>query len=139
MKPVVYLVCGVPGSGKTFVCTQLKEKFNYMPHDMHFNEDMMHVVERYHSERPGVPVITECPFAERKARDVLEAAGFEVRPFFVIETREVVAERFAARENKPASQAALTRAGTIIERAKEWNAPYGKSEEVLELLKKEIF
>ncbi len=33
MAQKIYLVCGVPGSGKTWVCKQLTDKFQYVAHD----------------------------------------------------------------------------------------------------------
>jgi len=106
-KPIVYLICGVPGSGKTWVCEQLRDDFIYVPHDIYFTEYlpdvMLRHVEEYGDRRQAY--VTECPFGERIAREQLEAAGFEVRPFFVIEEPDVVAQRYSKREGKPATQA----------------------------------
>jgi hypothetical protein len=32
-KPILYIVTGIPGSGKSWVCNQLKDKFNYVSYD----------------------------------------------------------------------------------------------------------
>lgn len=130
----LYLVCGVSGSGKTWVCKQLKEKFAYVPHDMHYNG----IIKACMTKAMGTdkPLITESPFGERLQKEDLERVGFHVIPVFVIEDPDLIAKRYIAREGKPIQKAAFTRAHTIINRAKEWNAFYGTSDEVLKYLEK---
>ena len=130
---IVYLVCGVSGSGKTWACKQLADDFNYVPHDKHYL-NIVGALKDAHAMFPNVPLLTECPFGERPLRDELEANGFEVRPYFVVEAPNIVSMRYAQRENKPAPKNALTRAVTIMERVREWNAPYGTSEQIRVLL-----
>lgn len=131
MKPIL-LICGVSGAGKTWVCKQLVGKFNYIPRDEHFkdHEEALHVAA-HNSDRA---LITECPFGERPLRENLECRGHIIIPFFVIESPAIVAQRYYMREGKPVQKSALTRAESIIERALEWDAPHGKSEEMLRLL-----
>lgn len=130
----VFLVCGVPGSGKTWVCKQLTDRFNYLPHDEHYKDHATAIqVLAKDSERP---VITEVPFAERILRETLEKAGLDVTAIFVIEDPEVVKERYETREKKDIPKANITRATSILNRAKEWNCLYGTSTEVLEIFKK---
>lgn len=132
-KPTVYLVCGVSGSGKTWVCKQLQHKFTYVPHDEHFKDHDSVAVGA--AKAHDKPVITECPFGERLLRAKLEKAGVKVIPYFVVEHPDIVARRFLLREKKPIQKAAITRAVTIIERAKEWHAPMGTSEQILRALR----
>lgn len=131
-KKKVYLICGVSGSGKTWVCEQLKDKFTYVPHDKHYN-DIGPVVSRKASL--DKPVITESPFGERLVRDDFEQRGLEVIPIFVITPAEKVASQYLKREGKPLPKAAFTRASTIINRAKEWKSFHGTAEQVLKHLK----
>lgn len=77
------------------------------------------------------PVLTECPFAERELRDNLLASGCEVIPIFVVEPADLVACRYEARERKPLPKNVYTRASSIANRAAEWSAFRGTSEEVL--------
>ncbi len=134
----IYLLCGVSGSGKTWVCEQLQEqcpgKFHYIPHDKHYDK-IVDVINR--EETMGKPIITECPFGERLMRDQLQAHKHTVKPYFVIEPPVVVHRRYMNREGKPLPKNAFTRASTIVQRADEWKAPKGTSSEVLELLKGE--
>lgn len=133
MQPV-YLIVGVSGSGKTWVCKQLTDKFNYVPHDEHFvGFEKVLLLE---AQRATMPIITECPFGERLVKESLEAHKVKVKPYFVVEPPDVCAERYLKREGKEITKAAYTRAYTIVKRALEWKAPMGNSEEILEKLKK---
>lgn len=132
MTRTVYLVCGVPGSGKTWVCRQMDGTFHYLPHDLHYKNHGDVVVRTARiSEKP---IITECPFGERVLREQLEKAGLRVIPFFVVEKPDTVKKRYEEREKKHVPQNVLTRAARIGERADEWKAPKGTSTEILQLL-----
>lgn len=132
MMPV-YLVCGVSGSGKSWACRQLTDKYHYIEHDKHFKD---HLKVVFHAARTAdKPVITEVPFAERILKEKLESHQVKVIPVFVVEAPEVVAKRYSSREKKPLPKNAYTRATTIVDRAKEWNAFQGTSQEVLDYLK----
>jgi hypothetical protein len=128
----VILVCGVSGSGKTWVCRQLTHKFNYVSHDDH-REHVAEVIA-HHAKTSDRPIIADCPFGERLLKEDLEGRGITVIPYFVIEPPEKVARRYREREGKPLPKSAYTRAITITQRADEWNAPRGTSEELLTLL-----
>lgn len=133
MAKTVYLICGVSGSGKTWVCRQLEDKYDYIPHDEHYHNQAEVVAERITEDRP---VITESPFGERILREQLELKhGLKVVPFFVITAPDVVAVQYYKREGKPLPKSAYTRASTILKRALEWNAFHGSSAEVLKHLK----
>lgn len=56
----VYLICGVPGSGKTWVCEHLKDKFNYIPHDEYLKDHARVICEAAKVVKRSI--ITECPF-----------------------------------------------------------------------------
>ncbi len=133
MTKEVYLVCGVPGAGKTWVATQLKDKFSYLPHDEHYKDFINAIAET--ARKSDKPVITECPFAERITKEQLEKLGLKVHPVFVVEDPEVIKQRFRDREKKEASKASVTRAVSILERAREWRAPFGTSKQILDYLK----
>ncbi len=153
MKPV-YLVIGVSGSGKSWACRQVRDKFTYVPHDRCWihptaqpedsidpkwgppGSKSVHIEVLSKVVRTAdKPVLTECPFAERKLRQDLENDGIQVIPIFVIEPPETVKQRYEAREGNPIPKAALTRATTLIERAREWGGFHGTSAQVAEHLK----
>ncbi len=133
MSNLVYLICGVSGSGKTWVCKQLTDKFEYIAHDDHYANHAFIVAEV--SKKGTKPIITECPFGERPFRDQLVGYGLEVKPYFVVESPDVIARQYLLREGKPISKSAYSRAGSIMNRVHEWMAPFGNSAEVLELLR----
>lgn len=128
MLQPVYLVCGVSGSGKTWVCRKLQNKFTYVPHDEHYNYQVKVVAEAAKGDKA---VITECPFAERVLKNDMEMAGLNVTPVFVVTPPDQVAAQYFAREGKQIPKGAYTRATTILNRAVEWGAFHGTSEEVL--------
>lgn len=136
MKQPVLLLCGVPGSGKTWVLSQLGDKFAIVQNDDYIGHSKAHLSGAVALAANGMrPVLVDCPFGEREFRDALEAHGLEVYPFFIVESPAVVAERYRAREGKSAGKATLTRAVSIAERAAEWGAPAGTAEETLEHLR----
>ncbi len=129
-KKTVYLLCGVSGAGKTWVCKQLLDKFDYVPHDENFKDPM----KPYEKNEFSKDIITECPFAERVMKLQLEKLGFPVVPVFVIEPPHVIRERYKTREGKEPHKAAMTRASSIKNRALEWDAFHGDSAQVLKHL-----
>lgn len=152
----VYLIAGVSGSGKSWVCRQLTDKFNYIAHDRCWRHpfktpeqnaldpkwedgaESIHLEVILKTLAEGSdhrPILTECPFAERKLKEDLERHHVKVIPYFVIEHPGIVRRRYYEREGKFPQQAVLTRAQTIKERAREWKAPFGTSDEVLSMLR----
>lgn len=130
----VYLVCGVPGSGKTWACEQLKDKFTYVPNDEHIGGD--HLKEVYRAARSSEkPVLADCPFAERIVRETLTNQGLYVIPVFVVEDPQLIKKRYEAREGKPIPTSHLTRALNMQKRAEDWRAFFGTSEEVFQHLR----
>ncbi len=132
----VVIVCGVSGSGKSWVCKQLTDKFHYVPNDEHYNDHVPAIVRA--AQTATKPVITDCPFGERILKESLQKMGIQVVPYFVIEDPRLVARRYMDRERKPLPKAAHTRATTIKDRAIEWGAARGTSQEVLTMLRKAV-
>lgn len=157
----IYLVCGVSGCGKSWASRQASHRFHYIPHDrcwVHpekepWNPANTGAADIQDDSRylPGAKsnhvevlieaaklapksILTECPFKERETRERLEAAGITVVPIFVIEAPYIVKERYEKREKKDCPKNVLTRAETIIDRAAEWDAFHGTSEQVLKHL-----
>lgn len=130
----VYLICGVPGSGKTWVARQLEDKFNYIPNDDFIGKD--YIQELFRAARNSdKPVLADCPFGERLVRDELERRGTPVVPVFIVENAQLIKKRYEARDKKPIPSAHITRAINLSKRAEEWRAFYGTSQEVLEHLR----
>ncbi len=131
----VYLLCGVPGSGKTWVMKQLEDKFTCIHNDDYLGQyKSMQYRAINDAARKGKPVLADCPFAERPMRDELIHRGLEVVPIFIVEPPHVIQQRYEQREGKPVAQATMTRALSIKDRAVEWGAPFGSSFNVLKHL-----
>ncbi len=137
MTKTIYLICGVPGSGKTWACERVHEDYAYLPHDEYYHQDAVTMIALA-ARNATKPVLTECPFGEREVKSRLEAMGFEVVPVFVIEEPKVIAMRYQMREGKVLPKAHATRAVSIKDRAIEWAAHHGTSEEVLDFLRREV-
>ncbi len=134
MQPVI-LLCGVPGSGKTWVMNQLPN-YECVHNDDYIGGSRSKMVrDVWEAARKDRTVIVDCPFAERELRQDLESMGLRVKPVFIVEEPDVVKERYEAREGKQVSKATLTRADTIVDRADEWMAIMGTSAEILHYLR----
>jgi hypothetical protein len=136
--PKVVLVVGVPGSGKSWACRQAGDGYAYVPQDAVFRKGAtahLDTLDRT-ARRSKKPVLSEVPFGETRLRSELEARGIEVKTVFVVERPEVVASRYRQREGRDVAQGVLTRASKLRDKAHEWGAFAGTSDEVLEHLKR---
>lgn len=133
----IYMVVGCPGSGKSWVCDQLKEMFDYVHHDLYIGM----AGDTYVNEiikKAGLakkPLLIEAPFSVSKIKEPLESLGFKITPVFIQEDHQVISNRYKARENKDIPKGHLTRQNTYLSRADEWKAFKGTSNQVLEHLK----
>lgn len=138
MKQRMYLVVGCPGSGKSWVCEQLKSKFHYIHHDgfIYLKEPGAYLRAIF-DQAPNAtrPILLEAPFSISQTMEPLVNAGYSVTPVFIIEEPGIVAERYANREGKPIPQGHLTRMNTYRQRAMEGGHFMGTSAQVFEHLK----
>lgn len=139
IKQPIYLVVGVPGSGKSWVCEQLTQQFEYVHHDGfigHIAQPQVYVAAILEkAETASKPLLTEAPFSISSIKDPLEEAGYSVTPVFIIEEPEVLSSRYFGREGREIPKGHLSRMNTYAERAEEWGAFRGTSSQVLEFLK----
>ena len=130
----IYLLCGVPASGKTWVSERVGDKFAHVEHDYYTHDAI--VKAAYIQAHEGCkPVLVDCPFNERRLRERLELFRLLVVPLFIVEGPSTIADRYYKREGKWPASNILTRAETIMEKVREWNAFHGTSAQVLEYLK----
>lgn len=137
-KQPIYLVIGVPGSGKSWCCEQLTDKFEYVHHDGFIYLKQPGAYLRAVLEKAAVatkPLLIEAPFSVSETVGPLEAAGYTVKQIFIIEPPEVVSMRYLKREGKYIPKGHLTRMNTYAERAKAFGTFAGPSTNVLEFLK----
>lgn len=138
----VFLVVGCPGSGKSWVCDQLKDggKFNYVHHDLYVGMAGPKYVDaiRAASAESSLPILAEAPFSISQIKGPLEEDGFQVEPVFIQEHPDTITGRYRAREKKDIPKGHLTRQQTYAQRADAWGSFKGTSEQVLKHLKEVV-
>ena len=134
-----YMVVGCPGSGKSYVCEKLKDRFCYVHHDGfigHINQPEKYVEAILEAaEGADKPLLIEAPFSISQIKGPLEEAGITVECVYIQEKPGVIEGRYETREKKQIPKGHITRQGTYLKRAKESGAFIGTSDEVLEHLK----
>lgn len=128
----VYLLVGVPGSGKSWICSRLMGVARLVHHDQWagmaggaYAQEILRV-----AGEPGLPVLCEAPFSVEKIRVPLLAAGHAVVTAYVIEDEDTLCERYLNREGRLPPPESLVRQQTYLRRAVEEQAFYGSSAEV---------
>lgn len=133
------MVVGCPGSGKSWVCEQLRDRFHYVPHDFYIDQgDSAYLLAIKHAVQhgDGRPLLIETPFSMSALEAPLNATGrVRIVPVFIQEPAGVIEERYMKREGKPIPLGHIARQRTYAARASERNAYAGTSAQVLEYLK----
>jgi len=130
----VYLVIGCPGAGKSWVCEQLRELYDYVRHDDYMDGGYVDAIIRQHAIA-AKPLLIETPFSVSQIKEPLEKKGLQVVPVFILEAPEVVSARYLKREGVIIPTGHLTRQLTYRQRAKDWHAFHGTAEQILEFLR----
>jgi hypothetical protein len=145
MKQPIFLMIGVPGSGKSWVAERVGHKFDYVHHDGfrgHINQPEAYVETILSTWKDAKkPVLAEAPFSVSHIKDPLEKAGAHVKSVIIVEDKHVLSERYKndpKRDGKDIPKGHLTRMGTYLSRAREYNAFVGNSTEVLKYLKHQV-
>jgi len=128
-KPILYLICGVSGSGKSWICNQLNN-VSYLSSDS--ADKKSHVDELLKLSKLNKPLIYDLSigistFIKRNTDK------FDIKPIFVIETKETVLERLKQRGTGTALSD--SRIIAINRRAQSVAIFSGTSLEVLDYLK----
>ncbi len=132
---IIYLVVGTPGSGKTWVCKQLEDQYDYLAHDDFRDiKDYISNIARL-AQIATKPILIETPFSVSQVTEGLGSKGLHATPVFIIESDDVTSKRYEAREGRPIPKGHLSRINTYYDRARSLRAFYGTSEEVLAHLK----
>jgi TPP-dependent 2-oxoacid decarboxylase len=134
----VDLIVGCPGAGKTWVAERLKDRYELVHHDACAGMSGKRYVNAIKAAAASAtkPILAEAPFSVSQIRRPLEAAGYDVRPVYIQEKRNVIAQRYQSREGKPIPQGHLTRQDTYREMADSSGAFAGTNREVLGHLKR---
>jgi hypothetical protein len=147
---LVILVIGVAASGKSWVCRQLTDRFDYLAHDRCWEHPdftpadlpdapwgppgsvSRHLEMLALAAQGGArPVISEVPFGESELMRRLRGVGVDVLPVFVVEEPKVIMTRYYQREKRSPPMEVLTRAGRLQAKAERLGAFFGTSDEIL--------
>ncbi len=115
------------------MCEKLTDKFEYVPNDKFIGRDYVAGIIKIAKDATK-PLLIEAPFSISATKDPLEKAGIDVIPVFIQELPLTIRTRYWQRDKKDIPQGHLTRQTTYAQRAKEWNAFSGTSDEVLKHL-----
>jgi adenylate kinase family enzyme len=142
MKQTITMIVGVPGSGKTWITSQLGDDYLLVHHDAWIGDAKQpsNYVQRILDKADGAkkPILIEAPFSISQIKEPLEQEGYKVECVFIQEPPEVVSLRYFRREKKIIPKGHLTRQATYAERAKACRGFSGTSTQVLEYLKSKI-
>lgn len=134
VKRKIYLVAGVPASGKSWLCRQLTGQFDHVAHDDYIGKDYVgEITKRGHAA--GKPLLIETPFSVSKIREPLQQSGFDVTTLYVQEKSAELARRYKERAGLNLPTGHLTRQETYAQRAKTEGAFIGSSTDVLNRLR----
>lgn len=128
---MIYLLCGVPGSGKTWVAKQLSG-FQWVPHDDHKIEDYPKVLIKA-EKSASKPILAEAPFRITDLIAQLKKANISVKTFYVTAPDKVIRDRYQARDKRPYPKQHASRLRTYDSR--KWDFR-GTSAQVLEELER---
>jgi gluconate kinase len=127
---VVYLLCGVPGSGKTWVAQQLNN-FVWVPHDK-YKVDEYHEKILDEAQKTDKPILAEAPFRISVLVDQLREAGQEVKTYYITAPQQIIRQRYESRMKKPFPKQHQTNLKRYDER--KWDFA-GTSGEILDKLR----
>jgi 5-methylcytosine-specific restriction endonuclease McrA len=128
----VYLLCGANGAGKSWVSSQLDDKFHKLNYDT-LPKDM---IQTFLEDAPGdKPILFELPF---KIVNFMNSYGFQfnIKPIFIVESDDVIKVRIVGRGGEFTNNV-RKRAKRIREKyVKKYTCFSGTSQECLDYLKK---
>lgn len=130
----VYILVGVPGSGKTWTAQQLQNKFVCLPHDDFKNTDLYLSTILGLSKTSTRPILVETPFSVSQFTEFLTDKDVKHECIFIIDSPETIAQQYFKREGKVWPKGNATRLNTYRQRATQMQAFQGTSEQCLKYL-----
>lgn len=133
----IYLVCGVPGSGKTWVLNQINV-LNVKV--IHHDDYLDYSPEKYamllvEALKTHDKVVADCPLFISAIIATINDINISIKPIFIIEDAHTIKTRYEQREHRSIPKQHLSRIPTLVKRAQEYKAFMGTSEQVLNKLK----
>ena len=132
IKPKLYMVAGCSGSGKSWVCAQLVDKFDYVSYDYNRKKEHLDLLLAP-SDRPKLydPPIKISTFFKRHSNK------FDIHAVFILEDDEVVKARIIARGGEWTEHISKRNAA-MRKRFEKYGEFSGTSQEVLDYLMKAV-
>lgn len=130
----IYLIIGVPGSGKSWTSSKLGDKFEVMAHDEYLDTNYPAMLIKA-ACMLSKPIVGELPFGITETIEYLTESGADIEPVFIVERDAVLVSRYQEREGRTIPKGHLTRQKTYVDRAEAMGAFMGTSKEVLDYLK----
>lgn len=134
----ITMLVGVPGAGKTWVTSRIKDKFHVIQNDdfiNHPNQKQAYIDAIVKQSASATkPVLIEAPFSISQIKEPLELLGYEIECVFIIQNEDVLARRYEARDRRGLPKGHVSRQKTYLDRAKLWGSFFGTSDEVLKHL-----
>lgn len=96
---VVHLLCGVPGSGKTWIARQLPQ-FTYIPHDDYPVANYAQALVNA-SQTSTKPILAEAPFRISILIDQIRMRNIKVITYYIQEPEQTIRQRYEQRDLKP--------------------------------------
>lgn len=134
---MIFLVCGVPGSGKTWV---LKHFTNVIHYDAHFSTPRLEYAKRIVKQYKDTTsfVVADCPLGISEIMNELLRSKVPVTLCAIIEAPEVVTLRYFQREGKSIPKQHLSRIKTIVDRCIQYKGVRGTSQQILEYIQTQL-
>jgi len=98
MQPV-FLLCGPPGCGKTWISEQIQDRFNFVVHDEH-PIDVYPSALLNASRVSELPILGNAPFRCGVVIQYLRIRKVDCKAIYIVEPYDVVAQRFIKREGR---------------------------------------
>jgi len=97
-KVEIIVIAGITGSGKSWICNQLRDKFNYIPYDgIPKEQHLLKILEK--SRENNKPVLYD-PFRKGSSFYKRYKDFYDVKFLVIVETAEVIWERLKSRGSK---------------------------------------
>ncbi len=130
--PKIYLLAGVPASGKSWVCSKLHDTYTVVQHDDYMKGGYLEAIKA--ATAGPKPVLCETPFSVSQLQEPLLQAGHEVEVVFVYAPEAELLLRYESR-GRSMPKGAEARQATYRARQELLKSFGGTSTEVLEYLK----
>jgi len=98
MKPKIYVLVGVPASGKSWVCSQLREQYHHLAHDEYARD--AYVAALKSAAQGNRPILAEAPFNAADLVAKLRMSAIPTEQILVTAPLNTITARYYERNGK---------------------------------------